>query len=165
MSSAFPSLTDNALSCCWICPTPGGRSRAGMNQSWSSSSNISWKQRSRNSCSRSSSSTCEGTAHVYLSTLKHRMRTSSPGDLVLSHWTMSQTQNRWVSSSPGGRSYLSVVLLLVLHPHVLSEGVGLPLFVSVHHGVIFPRPTAAPWRLCHVRTANVCRFWGYKIQK
>lgn len=53
------SLTDRPLSCCCSCPTPWLlRSREGMNQSWSSSSNISWKQRSKNSCSNSSSSTC-----------------------------------------------------------------------------------------------------------
>lgn len=54
------SLTDRPLSCCCSCPTPWLlRSREGMNQSWSSSSNISWKQRSKNSCSNSSSSTCK----------------------------------------------------------------------------------------------------------
>lgn len=52
------SLTDRPLSCCCSCPTPWLlRSREGMNQSWSSSSSISWKQRSKNSCSNSSSST------------------------------------------------------------------------------------------------------------
>lgn len=54
------SLTDRPLSCCCSCPTPWLlRSRDGMNQSWSSSSSISWKQRSKNSCSSSSSSTWE----------------------------------------------------------------------------------------------------------
>ena len=55
------SLTDRPLSCCCSCPTPWLlRSREGMNQSWSSSSSISWKQRSKNSCSNSSSSTWRG---------------------------------------------------------------------------------------------------------
>ena len=56
-SESRPSLTDSPFNCCCNCPMAWGRSRDGINQSWSSSSNISWKQRSKNSCSCSSSST------------------------------------------------------------------------------------------------------------
>lgn len=56
-SDSWLSLTDSPFNCCCKCPTAWGKSRAGMNQSWSSSSSISWKQRSKKSCSCSSSST------------------------------------------------------------------------------------------------------------
>lgn len=56
-SESWPSLTDSPFNCCCNCPIAGGRSREGINQSWSSSSSISWKQRSKKSCSCSSSST------------------------------------------------------------------------------------------------------------
>lgn len=56
-SESWPSLMDSPFNCCCNCPMAWGRSRDGINQSWSSSSNISWKQRSKNSCSCSSSST------------------------------------------------------------------------------------------------------------
>lgn len=60
-SVAWPSLTDSPFNCCCNCPMAWGRSRDGINQSWSSSSSISWKQRSKNSCSCSSSSTWQAT--------------------------------------------------------------------------------------------------------
>lgn len=98
------SLTDKPLSCCCSWPTPWLlRSRDGMNQSWSSSSSISWKQRSKNSCSNSSSSTW-----------KSRNGAGKGG----------QAEEREVAEGEGFSPHLSVVLLFVLHPHVLGERVG-----------------------------------------